>query len=421
MITATTLIVSGGIFFAAGTALGGMGGFRFTNEGIKTASDYQSRFVEKTADLKGISELSVSVDDSDIQFLEGDEFRIEYGYREENSTMNEERSDGSFTLTQKYFSTEVFWQGFALGTIPVDYQNNYVRVYLPGKQKLDKLKVDNDYGTIRFVTGDADDFQVINDSGDVTLDGINSKTVNIKMGYGKLQLSNCQMEQLTVNNESGNVAAENLTSKIADISMGYGKNQISNCQIDELKVNNESGQGEFSDLIGSKLTGKYSYGEVSLTDIEMKQIDIDSESGRIDVENVTVKKEQDSDGGLSLHTGYGAIELDQVEADSLDFINDSGNISGKAVKANSGVIKLSSGDCSISEFTPGTVSIESEYGNINLDLTESEADYDFELLTDYGEVTINGDKQGTNFVREKGARNKVNLSTDSGNIKIDTK
>ena len=78
------------------------------------------------------------------------------------------------------------------------------------------------------------------------------------------------------------------------------------------------------------------------------------------------------------------------------------------------------GECDMKQFTSKKVDVDSESGDIDLVMTGKEDEYDISMITDYGSATLNGKDYGTNFIREKGARNKLELKAESGSIKIST-
>ena len=399
LIASAALIVGGGIISVAGLALGGRPGFVITRKGIKTPDDTKGEFIEDSKSLKDIKNLDIDFADGKIQILQGEEFRIEYGYDKAQMDVNETIENGTYKLTCKYLSS---WNFYPLGNIGFNFdsmnQVNYLNIYIPEGTKLEDVKLSNDYGNVvadlQETPFETASFRL--SSGDFEASGLKCSEMNLDMDYGKLDLKDSDIDNVTISNDSGKGSISNIDANSMKLEFDYGDLKISDIAADKMSVTNSSGKVEIEDAKGKELSVKADYGRINLVDVTM-------------------------DTDISLNSSSGDINMEKVKTGELTLLSDYGNVKGEQLEAKTSDMKLSSGDCEISEFTAKNTKIDSDYGKIDLLMTGKEADYDMALITDYGKVYINEEEHGTDLTREKGASNKLDLKTDSGNINIETK
>ena len=84
-------------------------------------------------------------------------------------------------------------------------------------------------------------------------------------------------------------------------------------------------------------------------------------------------------------------------------------------------IQVAYGKCELYELNAKDVKVSSESGNVELAMAGKEKEYQMSLMTEYGEVSVNGKKQGNNILleREK-AKGKLEVKSEEGNIRVDT-
>ena len=134
-------------------------------------------------------------------------------------------------------------------------------------------------------------------------------------------------------------------------------------------------------------------------DAEFQNIKLVSECGDISLQDLTAE-------GMELQVDYGDINIDEFHCKDSRFI-------------------LESGDVSIESADLGDCQIESDYGNVELNLTQKVEAYSYDLETDYGEIKIPGvsisGQDGQNYRSTGGDEGKIKVSCDSGDIVIDKK
>ena len=382
LITAGCLVLGGGIIMTAGWAAGGKIGFQITPAGIRTTEDFQGEFIEKSVDLKNIKKLNINVNEADLQILEGEDFHLEYGYDNAAQSMKEEVKDGTYQLTSKYLPRQIYWSGFSFGNMSYQSENSYVRIYIPKGKQLEDVQITDGYGNVTVEAADAKIF--------------------------------------TVDAESGDLRVKNLKAQTASLNTDYGRFYLDSSAVTDLSVKNESGEGKVNDLKAEKVSMNFAYGNMSLEDITADNINLYSESGKISVENLAGIGKDKLSKGLVVGAEYGEIKLTNVATDYLELSSESGNVKGELVTATEVKMDIDYGECKMEQLTSQKVGVNSESGDINLGMTGKEDEYDISMVTEYGSATLNGKDYGTNFTREKGAKNKLELRAESGSIKIIT-
>ncbi len=80
-----------------------------------------------------------------------------------------------------------------------------------------------------------------------------------------------------------------------------------------------------------------------------------------------------------------------------------------------------SGDVRLDELTAKQTEVTTESGDVKLELTESEAAYQFVLRTEAGDITLNGEKSGSSYSKSQPDGKMVKVSAEAGDILVETK
>ena len=81
--------------------------------------------------------------------------------------------------------------------------------------------------------------------------------------------------------------------------------------------------------------------------------------------------------------------------------NKYGSIKGSAIVSDSMTMKQSDGSCDIRMADIKNGDFENKYGDITLELTGAEKDYNFDLMMKYGDINLNGRNTSEKDLREK--------------------
>ena len=185
------------------------------------------------------------------------------------------------------------------------------------------------------------------------------------------------------------------------------------------------------ELIGVQFSERGGSVEIFLPDgAELADADITNSLGSIELKNLsaeTLTAEADlgditADGlradSATLTAECGAVNLTSVEADELEAELSLGDMTatGLAV-ADRLTVTNSLGSVSLEGELGESVSVTADMGDISAVSSRAEQWYGYELSTDLGEITVNGQNRGTSASQE-GETGTMELHTDMGGITL---
>jgi len=441
LVISACLIVVGGVMSVAGLALGGSPSFIITEKGIQTPEDVaEGKFVEKKLPLKDVSSMEIQWVDGDIEFVEGESFHVEYGYDEKYMQVKEEKKNGTWSLTSKYVQQldrsgiHFFWS-----SIGWEHQGSYLKIYVPKETKLSGLNLVSGSGVVKIdlVNLYAERVMIDAESGNIEMKGVEGAEAKLSQEYGSLKLEDCGFTALSVEKEGGgDCGLKNVSAGEVVVETEYDDDvTIQESAIEKLSVVNESGICTLTDVKGKEVSLASESGNLLMGQMTFEQVAVSCESGDIRMDTLTGKslsvandygdvvlKGVTMEKGIHAETENGILQMDQVDAGSLELTNENGNVQGDQVKIGTGTIEMRYGDCAIDELTAQNLKINSESGEVTLNMTEEEKNYSMLLKTEYGEVIVNGETRGSDMIMERdSAENRLELTGENGNITINTR
>lgn len=200
----------------------------------------------------------------------------------------------------------------------------------------------------------------------------------------------------------------------------------------ELSIANEFGDILLPDIQADKLTVKSSFGDIKtgmleavITDITMESGDFKAEGikgdslklvnsfGKVSIENAGLT------GPLTAKVESGDVELERIEAGSLDVSASFGKVSGDTISAEKMVFVLGSGDCIIGEVSGTDVTVQNNFGDIDLGLREGIEAYSTEAETEFGSIDVNKEDMGSKYKDKNSSSGRsLILNCESGDIKL---
>ncbi len=195
-------------------------------------------------------------------------------------------------------------------------------------------------------------------------------------------------------------------------------------------------------------------GGVGIESVDMKELNIDNHNGKIELQGVTINGDADIDnnngriilsevkgGEISLSNANGEITLNTVDADSINADNTNGKIEFVDVYANKSINTDNSngGIMFKNVYSDGSIYADNSNGKIELNtvafedelridssnskievyLVGKEVDYGFDLNTNNGSVSVNGDTKGEEYTNYDGKKDVV-IENNNGNIDVNT-
>lgn len=303
-------VILGIVILMIGRLFGGEPGFFVDGKGIHTA-----RSEKETEPIRGIEELGefnrmeLDVDYADVEVVASDRFAVEYCLTGGEGEPVCEVKNGKFTFKEGD-DTRIVNMGFFAGASNTEKSepDYYVRVEVPEDAKLSGASLYVESGDLKITDFQADELEIEDEYGDVSLDRFNGKEFKLKQ-------------------DSGNTSAGLLRAEHIEVKNGYGNVRIEEAEGDSLTTVLESGDCRILRLAVSDAEIKNEYGNIILAaagDIETYKLDLYTEYGRIYVEN-EVKGEKDYDDEIHYESrgngkkkikvicGGGDIEIESVK------------------------------------------------------------------------------------------------------------
>lgn len=154
----------------------------------------------------------------------------------------------------------------------------------------------------------------------------------------------------------------------------------------------------------------------ALGGLELKNVQVETLNIQADLGDITAEGLQA--GSAVLTAECGAVNLTSVEADELEAELSLGDMTatGLAV-ADRLTVTNSLGSVSLEGELGESVSVTADMGDISAVSSRAEQWYGYELSTDLGEITVNGQNRGTSASQE-GETGTMELHSDAGGITV---
>ena len=191
-----------------------------------------------------------------------------------------------------------------------------------------------------------------------------------------------------------------------------------------LRVWDEQPAGvEFSELGGSVeifLPGGAALTDADITSalggLELKNVQVETLNIQADLGDITAEGLQA--GSAVLTAECGAVNLTDVEADELEAELSLGDMTATGLAVTDRLTVTNSlGSVSLEGELGESVSVTADMGDISAVSSRAEQWYGYELSTDLGEITVNGQNRGAS-ASQKGEKGTMELHSDTGGITV---
>lgn len=154
----------------------------------------------------------------------------------------------------------------------------------------------------------------------------------------------------------------------------------------------------------------------SLGSIELKNLSAETLTAQADLGDITAEGLQA--GSAVLTAECGAVNLTGVEADELEADLSLGDMTATGLAVTDRLtVTNDMGGVSLEGELGEKVSVTADMGDISAVSSRAEQWYGYELSTDLGEITVNGQNRGTSASQE-GETGSMELHTDMGGITL---
>lgn len=244
------MIGAGAVFSIAGLAAGGLRGVEKIEEKVPWISFGPERMESRSIPCQPFTSVDLTSTTSDVEFIEGSAWRVEIVYAKRRGAPSVEINNNTLTIRPRTKNSKPVYLNFYGGS----GEEEQIRIYYPKGRKFNRIKVDSDMGDLSLNgiaarsmqiasnAGDvrvsdltADSLRLTSDMGDVEGSGLNTKAADIKINAGNLTLSGAFAGATTIDCNMGDCAVSTQLAKEtyaieADTDMG-------DCEVDGLEAN----------------------------------------------------------------------------------------------------------------------------------------------------------------------------------------
>ncbi|WP_042351786.1 DUF4097 family beta strand repeat-containing protein [Bacillus massiliigorillae] len=311
-IIAGCMIVIGLILTAIGFALGAKFSIVTTNDGFKVI-DFKDMRVE-SKDLSPFTSISADFRDADVEIIPSNEYKIEirshkelkkeFTYKVTNNKLIIE-SKGSLKSNFGLFN-------LSFGGIP----QTTIKVYVPKNTSFDNI-------------------DIVNDFGDIHLDGINSNSLQIKTQDGDLLINNIRTNSFEIKNNFGDIDANSITAKELTIKMNDGDLEFNSVKANSTAITNRFGDISLSDFTSEGLNIQSNDGDIEVQGLLLGTSEISSTFGDVDVQ----ASNKESELSYTIKSSFGDIMVNnnEFESNATHQVNSSHKLD---IKAKDGDVSL---------------------------------------------------------------------------------
>ena len=288
--TCAGLVVIGIGMFVAGVFLSGNVGLRLDFKNRKAISNTHET-VEEIKNLEKFTEMEINIPYSDVEIVEGDEYKLEYCINKDGK-LQAEVSDGKLKLNYAEadeasdFTLNVFYLGDVSGS-------KQFKLYIPSDASIKKADITLGSGNMEINSVDIGEIKIKDEFGAVDIDDIKSDKIVIEAESGSIKGGNITADEIELIDSFGSIKIDELTSKKAKLKAESGSIKIKDFEVDDVDIKSEFGSVELS-LKGQE--ADYSY-------------DLDTEFGSLHVDGKKVGKEEDSDSRIKYIKDGGAKKV----------------------------------------------------------------------------------------------------------------
>lgn len=224
-------VALGVVLAGIGFLLGGSGNLPvnklpFHFFGFDRNSSLSGVVIQDAQELEAFTGVDIDMSMSNIKFIPGDAYRVEYAYDEKYGKPSIQVTDGILSIWDRSAYDDIH-----LGLSSLKGLNNYpdklyVYVYFPAGSEFSAIDINNDLGSLTMKDMVTDSLTATLDLGECQLTNVTAGWADLSLDLGDLSCKNFQTNGLSV---SANMGSINLQGAF------YGKSEI-DCDLGDVRV-----------------------------------------------------------------------------------------------------------------------------------------------------------------------------------------
>lgn len=351
------------------------------NERVGETENTDKTIIIEEESLPSFSSIDINVGYTDIYFEKAAQPGLKLQYKE-SSPLEWSVEDGVLSVKEKYNTGNNSYSVYfdisflfpkAKNDDHIEQFSPKIIVYLPFNTELSSLTIKTE------------------NSG-CTISDISALETSIKSNYGSVYLSNMSLGNADIKGENADMRLKDIEAKTIDVKNTYGSLTLNSFAADNLQVAAQNCDFHVNGGSVNAVTIKNSYGPVTIEDSELKSFTLFAENSAVNIRNSKI-------GRSEIKNTYGTIKASNFT--SGGFISDTENCEYDLEGAFTGMTKISS-----------------SYGSVRIATSIAKNEYDWDLDTQYGTVSIDGEKREGSVRNESSANNFIFVSGENADIAL---
>lgn len=231
-------------------------------------------------------------------------------------------------------------------------------------------------------------------------------SVSLKaQNYIKLYVpTSAKFEKFNLLTSSGNISAGSFTTEKLEVKNDYGDVILTNLMLKEGTVKLSSGSLKMEEIGAEKLELKNSYGDITLLNLNQGQYTKNAD-----------------DRSLYVSMSSGNFDGTGLSFQKVQCTNNYGDMTLSAVTADTVEATLQSGDLFMNDISADNVDVDSSYGDVTMVMNGKEKDYNLNIHSAYGAVSIGSSKYEGNVKSDYQAEKDIEVTVSSGDVSLNFK
>jgi len=195
---------------------------------------------------------------------------------------------------------------------------------------------------------------------------------------------------------SADLSISDINVDSLDLHLSFGNIRFENMEIDSGDIHMDSGNADFSHITFNSLNLENNFGNITFTDLSVS-------------------------GKTEIFLDSGTLKLEEVHFSDLHFTGSFNTMEGSKITADNLDLSLDSGNVMLRELLAESMSIESSFGNVDLELVQPLDYYNYDVTTEFGSITIGGKKLGMEYYSlfgDESSGHWINITCSSCDVTI---
>lgn len=404
MLICIILLGAGLILYLTGFALGArVIGIGISKRGIQihslrnayNAEDFV--YVDQNITLEEFSSIDVQLDFAVVTLMPSDHFGFEsrmlddyeFTYDIVNGCLRLRERPSGFGVSSG-FSFSLFGPS---GSDSAYTEPNRITVYFPTDTMFTSVSIKCNGTDITIYDIITDEMDISLDFSNLTLENIEAASGTFKLNSENVLMKNGSFDTLSIKNDFGEMDLRqvNVSQDIA-FTLNSSTVTLQDTQCEQLKISGSFNTVNADTLSAAAVKMQLESGNVNLNQLTSDSMEINNDFGKMVFNQINISQT------IDITADSVTFSLQDAQCDQFDFSGSFNTLDVNALTAASVNMQLESGKVKLYELTSDRIDISNDFGKVDLELTQSLKLYQYDVSTEFGRITIDGNNMtGTSY------------------------